>query len=107
MSEQKYLIAIVLAEQNSKRIMPIGGKTINTNQPLNDIPPNDSEKIILELLVRLLQRSLQGKLNIHNNSSLLIAQLNFNDMQENIPLLKSEWIKNGDSNELIKKPVSF
>ena len=27
MEEQKYVIAIALAEQNNKRLMPLGGKT--------------------------------------------------------------------------------
>tara|TARA_Y100001968_G_C19180062_1_gene629938 strand:+ start:213 stop:605 length:393 start_codon:yes stop_codon:yes gene_type:complete len=104
MSEQKYLIAIALAEQNSKRIMPIGGKTITTNQPLDDIPKKDSEKIMLELLIRLFQRSLEGNISINSKDcGLLIAQISFKDMQENIPLIKSEWINNGDTNQFIKK----
>ena len=45
MEDQKYLIALALAEQNKKRIMPIGGKTIPMNASLNDLLKKDAEKI--------------------------------------------------------------
>ena len=104
MEEPKYLIAFALAEQNNKRIMPIGGKTIKGSKSSNDKPERESEKVILDLLLRLFKRTNEGYLKIlNNNHGILLAEISFLEMQNNIPIIKSNWINNGDSNELIKR----
>ncbi len=47
MEEQRYLIAIALAEQNNKRIMPIGGKTIKGHSSLNQLKRQETKSIYL------------------------------------------------------------
>ena len=104
MEEQKYLIAIALAEQNNKRLMPLGGKTIAGVNPSNQPQNKESEKIILDLLLRLFKRTDEGSIKISNNEiGILLAEISFIDMQNNIPLIKSNWIKSGDTNNLINK----
>ena len=108
MEEQKYLIAIALAEQNNKRLMPLGGKTFAGVDNLNQIPEKESEKIILDLLLRLFQRTTEGSLKISNDKTgLLLAEISFESMHKNIPVIKSNWINTGDTDTLIEKLKSI
>ena len=59
MEEQKYVIAIALAEQNNKRLMPLGGKNLSGVDPLSQSSKKEVEKIILDLLLRIFQRLLK------------------------------------------------
>ena len=107
MEEQKYLIAIALAEQNDKRLMPLGGKTILGNDSSNEPPQKESEKIILDLLLRLFKRTSEGNLKISNDEiGLLILEISFTEMHNNIPIIKSNWIRTGDTVDLINKLTS-
>ena len=104
MEEQRYLIAIALAEQNNKRLMPIGGKTFASVDTLSQSSKKEVEKIILDLLLRLFQRTTEGSLKISNDKTgLLLAEISFESMHNNIPLIKSNWINSGDTDTLIKK----
>ena len=108
MDEQKYLIAIALAEQNNQRIMPIGGKTINSVVSEKKFPQKESEKIILDLLLRLFKRSSEGKLKIlEKDTGLFVAVIGIDDMQKNIPIIKANWIENGNINELLIRLTSI
>ena len=108
MGEQKYLIAIALAEQSNQRIMPIGGKTIPINVCQEPFPQKESEKIILDLLLRLFKRSSEGKLNIlEKDTGLFVAVISIDDMQKNIPIIKSNWINNGNTDELLIRLTSI
>ena len=108
MDEQKYLIAIALAEQNNKRIMPIGGKTIPLGVSDKTFPQKECEKIVLDLLLRLFKRSSEGELKIsEKDTGLFLAELSFNDMQKKIPIIKSNWINNGNTNELLNRLSCF
>ena len=104
MEEQKYVIAIALAEQNNKRLMPLGGKTFYGVDTLNQSSKKEVEKIILELLLRLFQRTTEGSIKISNDETgLLLAEMTFENMHSNIPVIKSNWINSGDTDTLIKK----
>jgi len=104
MEEHKYLIAIALAEQNNKRIMPIGGKTFTGVDSENQPPTKEAEKILLDLLLRLFKRTNDGNLKISNNETgLLLAEISFESMQNNLPLIKSDWINTGNTDTLIDK----
>ena len=108
MEEQKYLIAIALAEQNNKRLMPLGGKTFAGVDGLSQAPEKEAEKIILDLLLRLFKRTTEGNLKISNDETgLLLAEISFKSMQTNIPIIKSKWIKTGDTDTLIDKLKSI
>ena len=108
MEEQKYVIAIALAEQNNKRLMPLGGKTFAGVDTLSQSSKKEVEKIILDLLLRLFQRSTEGSLKISNDKTyLLLAEISFESMHKNIPVLKSNWINTGDTDKLIDKLKSI
>jgi hypothetical protein len=108
MEEQKYLIAIALAEQNNKRLMPLGGKTFAGVDDSGQAPKKESEKIILDLLLRLFKRTNEGNLKISNNDSgLLLAEVNFDNMQTSLPIIKSNWINTGDTDAMIEKLKSI
>ena len=108
MEEQKYLIAIALAEQNNKRLMPIGGKTFSGVDSKNQPPKKEAEKIILDLLLRLFKRTNEGNLKISNNETgLLLAEISFESMQNNLPVIKSNWINTGNTDTLIDKLKSI
>ena len=108
MEEQKYVIAIALAEQNNKRIMPLGGKTFSGVDTLSQSSIKEVEKIILDLLLRLFQRTTEGSLKISNDETgLLLAEISFESMHNNIPLIKSNWINTGDTDTLIEKLKSI
>ncbi len=108
MEEQKYVIAIALAEQNNKRLMPLGGKTFSGVDPLSQTSKKEVEKIILDLLLRLFQRTTEGSLKISNDKTgLLLAEISFESMHINIPVIKSDWINSGDTDTLIEKLKSI
>ena len=108
MEEQKYVIAIALAEQNNKRIMPLGGKTCSGVDTLSQSSKKEVEKIILDLLLRLFQRSTEGNLKISNDKTgLLLAEISFESMHKYIPEIKSYWIITGDTDKLIDKLKSI
>ncbi len=110
MEEQKYLIAIALAELSSKRIMPIGGKTITKTNSYSQPPTKEAEKIILDILLRLFKRSNEGDLKIFNKDiSLLLAEIDFKKMHTNLPIIKSKWINGGDTKTLLEelKDISY
>jgi len=108
MEEQKYVIAIALAEQNKKRIMPLGGKTFSEVDTLSQSSKKEVEKIILDLLLRLFQRSTEGSLKISNDETgLLLAEISLESMHNNIPLIKSNWINSGDTDTLLENLKSI
>ena len=108
MAEQKYVIAIALAEQNNKRLMPLGGKTCAGVDTLSQSYKKEVEKIILDLLLRLFQRTTEGSLKISNDEiGLLIAEISFEIMHNNLPIIKSNWINSGDTDTLIEKLKSI
>ena len=108
MEEQKYVIAIALAEQNNKRLMPIGGKTCAGVDILSQSSKKEVEKIILDLLLRIFQRTTEGSLKISNDETgLLLAEISFESMHKNIPVIKSNWINSGDTDTLIEKLKSI
>ncbi len=108
MEEQKYLIAIALAEQNNRRLMPLGGKTFAGIDDISQAPKKEAEKIILDLLLRLFKRTTEGNLKISNkDTGLLLAEISFENMQNNIPVIKSNWINTGDTDTLIENMKSI
>ena len=62
MASQNYLIAIALIEQNLLRAMPLGGKEIKDNLEESENLKKLGEEVILNLLMRVFQRSDEGAL---------------------------------------------
>ena len=104
MASQDYLIAIALIEQNGVRAMPLGGKEIKNNlledkENFNKL----GEEVILNLLLRVFQRSDEGALKrASEDKGLLLVHMHPKRMQKELPFIKSEWIRDGDTNQFLK-----
>ena len=95
MLTQPYLIAIALIDQNDQRAMPIGGKSMKESLKDNE-PGRLGEDLAKELLVRIFERSANGPLmRAGEKESLLLVEINIEEMQLKLPKLKSQWITNG------------
>ena len=103
MASQDYLIAIALIEQNGIRAMPLGGKEIKNNLEENENFNKLGEELILNLLLRVFQRSDEGALKrASEDKGLLIVHMHPKRMQKELPFIKSEWIRDGDTNQFLK-----
>ena len=82
MASQDYLIAIALIEQNSLRAMPLGGKEIKDNLEDKDDFNKLGEDVILNLLLRVFQRS-DYALKRASNKRIAISNMHPKRMQKN------------------------
>ena len=102
MNEFNYLVAIALINQNEIRLMPIGGKAIKESIDSKKGPSEKGELIVLELCLRVLQLSIKSPIKLAaENKSLLLMEISMQNMQEKLPLFKKEWIRGGNSDNLI------
>ena len=103
MASQDYLIAIALIEQNNERAMPLGGKEIKLDIEEKENFKKLSEDVTLNLLLRLFQRSDDGPMKrISEEKGLLLVHMHPKRMQKELPFIKAEWIRDGDTNQFIQ-----
>jgi hypothetical protein len=103
MANQDYLIAIALIEQNTIRAMPLGGKEIKGNLEETETFQKLGEEVILNLLLRVFQRSDEGALKrVSEDKGLLVVHMHPKRMQKELPFIKSEWIRDGDTLQFLK-----
>ena len=103
MTNQNYLIAIALIEQNLVRAMPLGGKEIKDNLEESEYFKKLGEEVILNLLMRIFQRSDEGALKrASEEKGLLLVHMHPKRMQKELPFIKSEWIRDGDTRQFLK-----
>ena len=103
MASQNYLIAIALIEQNLVRAMPLGGKEIKDNLEDKDYFKKLGEDVVLNLLLRVFQRSDDGALKrASTDHGLLLVHMHPKRMQKELPFIKSEWIRDGDTQQFLK-----
>ncbi len=103
MASQDYLIAIALIEQNNERAMPFGGKEIKLDIEDKENFKKLSEDVILNLLMRLFQRSDDGAIKrLSCEKGLLLVHIHPKRMQKELPFIKSEWIRDGDTNQFLQ-----
>ena len=103
MASQDYLIAIALIEQNSERAMPLGGKEVKLDINEKENFKKLSEDVTLNLLLRLFQRSDDGPMKrISGEKGLLLVHMHPKRMQKELPFIKAEWIRDGDTNQFIQ-----
>ncbi|MFL0769233.1 MAG: hypothetical protein AB8B70_03155 [Prochlorococcus sp.] len=96
-----YLVALAFIEQEGKRSMPISGKSQSIIHSGNKAPDAASE-LTLELLLRVWQRTDEAPLKrVAAVNSLLILELPMEKLPEELPRLKSSWLKNGDTDSFI------
>ena len=103
MASQDYLIAIALIEQNNERAMPLGGKEVKLDLEIKENFKKLSEDVTLNLLLRLFQRSDDGPIKrISGEKGLLLVHMHPKRMQKELPFIKAEWIRDGDTNQFIQ-----
>tara|TARA_Y100001970_G_C14258583_1_gene877580 strand:+ start:2262 stop:2666 length:405 start_codon:yes stop_codon:yes gene_type:complete len=103
MPNQEYLVAIALIEQLGERAIPLGGKELKKEIKDNEEIGSVGDELILNLLLRVFQRSQDGLLKRSAmERSLLLVKINVKRMQKELPFIKSEWIRDGDTEKFIK-----
>ena len=83
MASQDYLIAIGLIEQNLVRAMPLGGKEVKNNLEDPENLKKLGEEVVLNLLLRVFQRSDEGALKRSSeDKGLLLVHIHPKRMQK-------------------------
>jgi len=96
MADAPYLVALALLEQNGQRALPLNGKSLAVAAADAPDPGDDGRTLVLELLLRLWQRSEEGALRrAAGEASLLLVELPLETLQEQLPTLKARWIGGG------------
>ncbi|MCP9837204.1 hypothetical protein KBY84_06805 [Cyanobium sp. N.Huapi 1H5] len=109
MADVPYLVALALLEQEGKRALPLNGKSCSAPSTAEGAtegaaegaaeaqdPGDDGRTLVLELLLRVWQRSEEGALRrAAGDSSLLLVELPLEALQESLPKLKARWIGGG------------
>ena len=104
MSSFPYLIGIALIKQGDKRSLPISGRSLKKAIEESNFPEDIAKKIVLELLIRVFQRTDEVNLTREAGSkSLILVEISLETMQKQLPLIKAEWIKRGDTDLLMKE----
>ena len=101
MADAPYLIALALLEQDGRRAMPLQGKSLREPLAPDADPGEVGRQQVLELLVRVWQRSEEGPLRrAAADNSLLLAAVPIEALTEQLPALKAAWLNDGDSDAL-------
>ena len=104
MSVYPYLVAIAFIKENNKRAMPLGGKALKEEISSDSLKDTQAESIALELLLRIFLRSKGNPIDIAgDDKSLILVQIPLITMQNHVPILKSEWLSNGNNEQFIEK----
>ncbi len=102
--QQIYFVALALLNQGGERILPLGGRNLRSSKRNSYDLPDDINKIILELLMRIIQKSKKIAIKLDENiESLIVIEIDFVTMQTIIPTLKQDWIRNGDTSLFLDK----
>jgi len=96
LAEAPYLVALALLEQEGQRALPLNGKSLPVTAAEAPDPGDDGRTLVLELLLRLWQRSEAGALRrAAGEPSLLLVELPLEALQEQLPRLKARWVGGG------------
>ena len=98
MADAPYLIALALLEQNGERAMPLQGKSLRSAIGAEEDPGAAGQQQVLELLLRIWQRSDNGAVKrAAAAESLVVAELPIDVFQEQLPKIKADWLNRGDT----------
>ena len=101
MADAPYLVALALVEIAGQRALPLTGQSQASGAEDGEDPGERGQKLALELLVRLFQRSDEGPLQrAAAESSLLVLELPLEAMSQQLPVLKANWLASGDTEAL-------
>ena len=108
MASQDYLIAIALIEQNLVRAMPLGGKEIKDNLEESENFKKLGEEVILNLLLRVFQRSDEGAIKrASEEKGLLLVHMHPKRMQKELPFIKSCICIEGNCAVHVKNNIEY
>lgn len=103
MADAPYLIALALLDQDGRRAMPLQGKSLRQPISGDDDPGDVGRQQVLELLVRIWQRSEDGGVRrAAAADSLLVVAVPIEALQEQLPTLKAAWLNSGDTAALLQ-----
>lgn len=103
MADAPYLIALALLDQNGQRAMPLQGKSLRAPIAAEADPGEEGHRQALELMLRVWQRSESGPLRrAAGDQSLLVAEVPMGALMEQLPALKAQWIRDGDTPALVR-----
>ena len=89
---------MALIDQQGQRALPLGGRSQKEVAPQGEAPEALGHVLVLELLLRVWQRSDQGCLQrAAGADSLLLVELPLERLPEDVPRLKAAWLNTGDT----------
>ena len=98
LADSPYLVAMALIDQQGRRALPLGGRSQKEVAPQGEAPEALGHALVLELLLRVWQRSDQGALQrAAGADSLLLVELPMERLPEDVPRLKADWLNTGDT----------
>ena len=98
MSDTPYLVVMALIAQEGQRAMPLGGRSQKAIAAQGEAPDELGHTLVLELLLRVWQRSDEGSLQrAAGLYSLLLVELPMERLPEDLPAIKAAWLKTGDT----------
>lgn len=102
MADDPYLVALALVEQEGKRLLPLAGKSRLSVKSSDPDLGEDGRTLAFELILRLWQCSDNGSIKrAAGDSSLMLMELPLEALNEQLPLIKTKWIWDGDTRGLI------
>lgn len=102
MADVPYLVCLALVEQSGKRLLPLAGQSQPSAAQPGSAPGAKARSLVLELLIRLWQRSDQGAIaRACGEDSLLLLELPLEWMSTELPVLKAAWINGGATESLL------
>lgn len=98
MADTPYLVALALIEQEGRRALPLAGRSQKKVAAEGEAPDELGRALVLELLLRVWQRSDEGLLKrAAAAESLLLVELPMERLPEDLPVLKAAWLNSGDA----------
>ena len=98
MADTPYLVALALIEQEGRRALPLAGRSQKKVAAEGEAPDELGRALVLELLLRVWQRSDEGLLRrAAAAESLLLVELPMERLPEDLPVLKAAWLNSGDA----------
>jgi hypothetical protein len=97
-ADTPYLVALALIEQEGRRASPLAGRSQKEVAAEGEAPDELGRALVLELLLRVWQRSDEGLLRrAAAAESLLLVELPMERLPEDLPVLKAAWLNSGDA----------
>ena len=98
MSDTPYLVVMALIAQEGQRAMPLGGRSQKAIAAQGEAPDELGHTLVLELLLRVWQRSEEGALQrAAGLYSLLLVELPMERLPEDLPAIKAAWLTTVDT----------